>query len=237
MTELAPTIMAPLVAAAAERAARRAQAQADGYLYRPQLVPAADLLPLRAAIDDALVRRGWVVDGASDPALGLGAWDDPRWVDFLAEILPSAACRALALHPALLAAVGELVDEPQPYVGDVVRLVSPGAPATPPHQDAAYVARPEAVWTAWLPLGPCPRALGPLAISPGSHAAGLRPHAQVVAGAAAVGTDVPDDAPWHAADLAAGDVILFSAFAVHRALPNRTARQLRVSIDLRYRGR
>ncbi|KAB2887507.1 MAG: phytanoyl-CoA dioxygenase family protein, partial [Kofleriaceae bacterium] len=46
-----------------------------------------------------------------------------------------------------------------------------------------------------------------------------------------------DDAPWHAADLAAGDVLFFSALTIHRALPNVTADQLRVSVDYRYRPR
>jgi len=46
---------------------------------------------------------------------------------------------------------------------------------------------------------------------------------------------VPDDAPWRSLDLEAGDVIVFSALTVHRALPNVTADQLRVSVDYRYR--
>jgi len=127
--------------------------------------------------------------------------------------------------------------EDQLHVGDVCRLVSPGALdlTTPPHQDAAYLKDADLVWTAWMALGACPVALGPLALLPGSHAGGLRPHAPVVAGGGVVGTDVPDDAPWHAGDLAPGDVLLFSALTVHRALPNVTADQLRVSVDYRYR--
>jgi ectoine hydroxylase-related dioxygenase (phytanoyl-CoA dioxygenase family) len=86
-----------------------------------------------------------------------------------------------------------------------------------------------------MALDACPRELGPLALLPGSHTGGLRPHAPVVGGGSVVGTDVPDDAPWVAGDLAAGDVLFFSAFTVHRALPNTTADRLRVSVDYRYR--
>lgn len=228
----------PLVAAPADGEGRRARAAVDGFLYLPALVPPARIEPLRALVDDALARRGWLVDGASDPALALGGWDDPRWVELLAEVLPSAPFRALAAAPELVAAVRDVVGgEPAPHVGDVCRVVSPGARAlaTPAHQDAAYLADAAGVWTAWLPLTPCPLALGPLALLPGSHAAGLRPHASVARGAAAVGCAVDDAAAWLAGELAVGDVLLFSSFTVHRALPNTTASTLRVSVDYRYR--
>lgn len=230
---------APLPAMTADDPdALRARAAADGFLYVPGLLPPERLTPLHAVVDAALARRGWVVDGVSDPALRLGRWDDARWVEFLGEVLPSPPYQALAAAPELLAVIRVLLgDAPRLHVGDVCRLVSPGAPelTTPPHQDAAYLPDAERVWTAWLALGPCPRELGPLALLPGSHAGGLRPHAPVVVGGGVVGTDVPDDAPWHASDLGPGDVLFFSALTVHKALPNRTADRLRVSVDYRYR--
>jgi hypothetical protein len=231
-------IVVPLVPAPADAASRRAAAMRDGYLYVPGLVPADALDALRSVVDDALARRGWLRDGASDPALRLGRWDDPRWLAFLTEILPSAAYRALGAAPEIVGVVRDIFDaEPELHVGDVCRLVSPADPAltTPPHQDAAYLEHASRVWTAWLALGPCPLALGPLAIWPGSHRGGLRVHAPVVHGGGVVGTDVPDDVAWAASDLAAGDVVLFSALTVHRALDNITADRLRVSVDFRYR--
>lgn len=228
----------PLVAAPADDDGRRARAQADGFLYVPALVSADRIAPVRAVVDAALARRGWLVDGASDPAHRLGRWDDQRWTAFLAEVLASAPYQALAAAPEILDVIRVLVgDEPQLHVGDVCRLVSPGAVdlTTPPHQDAAYLKDAAGVWTAWLALGPCPRELGPLALLPGSHTGGLRPHAPVITGDGVVGTDIPDDAVWHAGDLAAGDVLFFSSLTVHRALPNITADQLRVSVDYRYR--
>jgi phytanoyl-CoA dioxygenase PhyH len=214
------------------------RAQRDGYLFVPGLLPAARLDALRAVIDEALVKRGWRVDGRSDPALRLGSWDDARWIAFLGEVVASAAYRSLAAAPEILELVQLLVGgEPRLHVGDVCRLVSPGALdlTTPPHQDAAYLADAEGVWTAWLPLEPCPRALGPLAILPGSHAGGLIPHAPVTRGGPLVGLDFPDAAPWRSSDLVLGDVIFFSSLTVHKALPNVTPDQLRVSVDYRYR--
>lgn len=227
--------MIPLVPAPADR---RAFAAEHGYLYLPALLSAADLAPLQDVVFSALARRAWVRAGTSDPALRLGRWDDARWLAFLADVLPTEPYRALAAAPPLVAALRDILGaEPTLHVGDVCRLVSPGDPSltTPPHQDAAYLADAAHVWTAWLALSPCPRSLGPLAVWPGSHHGGLRPHAPVVHGGGVVGTDVPPDVPWAASDLALGDVVLFSSLTVHRALDNTTADQLRVSVDYRYR--
>lgn len=228
----------PLRAAPRELDALRTRAAEDGFLYLPRLLPAERLVPLRAVVDAELASRGWVVDGRSDPAWRLGRWDDDRWLSFLAAVLGSEPYRALAAAPELLEVLRAVVgDDPRRHVGDVCRLVSPGALdlTTPPHQDAAYLENAGDVWTAWLALGPCPRRLGPLALLPGSHRGGVRPHAAVVRGGDIVGTEVPDDAPWQSSDLEAGDVIFFSALTVHRALPNVTTDQLRISVDYRYR--
>jgi ectoine hydroxylase-related dioxygenase (phytanoyl-CoA dioxygenase family) len=228
----------PLVAAPLDDEGRLARARADGYLYVPGLVPVERIAAVRAVVDAALARRGWLVEGASDPALRLGAWDDARWVELQAEVLPAAAYQELGAAPEIVSVIRGLVGgEPELRVGDICRVVSPDAVelATPPHQDAAYVKDPDSVWTAWLALGPCPRELGPLALLSGSHTGGLRPHAAIATGDGAVGTEIAADAVWHAGDLAAGDVIFFSALTVHRALPNVTTDQLRVSVDYRYR--
>jgi ectoine hydroxylase-related dioxygenase (phytanoyl-CoA dioxygenase family) len=189
------------------------------------------LSPLRSVVDAALGARGWVVNGRTDPALRLGGWDDARWVAFLAEVAATEAYRTLAAAPEILGVVRHILEaDPHFYVGHVCRLVSPGAIdlTTPPHQDVAYVADASEVWTAWFPLGPCPLALGPLALLAGSHTGGMRPHGRG-------GIAIPDDAPWCSLDMEAGDVIVFSALTVHRALPNMTADRLRVSVDFRYR--
>ena len=236
----------PLAIAPADRSARREQALRDGYLYVPRFFSEETLAPLRALVDRALTTRGWIASsdesltGATDPALGFGRWDDTRWFSFLGDVLQSESYRALAESPELVSILGDVLGaEPELHVGDVCRLVSPGDPAltTPPHQDAAYLKDAERVWTAWLALVPCPRDLGPLAIWAGSNHGGLRPHAPVEAGGGVVGTTVPEEAIWSTGDLALGDVVLFSALTVHRALDNVTPDRLRVSVDYRYRPR
>lgn len=228
----------PFTPAPADPEERRRRAHADGFLYLPRLLPPERLAPLRAVIDRALVARGWLVDGRTDPSLRLGRWDDTRWLGFLQEVLPSHAYRELGAAPEILAALRQIMgSSPRLHVGDVCRLVSPQAPdlTTPPHQDAAYLQDADDVWTAWLPVGACPLELGPLSLLPGSHRQGLRPHANVDRNGPVIGIDLPADLAWHSADLEAGDVLLFSALTVHRALPNVTADRLRVSVDYRYR--
>lgn len=235
----------PLAIAPHDCDARRTQALRDGYLFLPRLLSSDVLEPLRVVVDRALATRGWIAPGellmgATDPALRFGRWDDTRWFGFLGEVLASEAYRSIAEEPVLVEILRDLLGaEPELHVGDVCRLVSPGDPAltTPPHQDAAYLKDADQVWTAWLALVPCPRELGPLAIWAGSHRRGLRLHAAVQAGGGVVGTRVPEDVVWSTGDLALGDVVLFSALTVHRALDNVTADRLRVSVDYRYRPR
>jgi hypothetical protein len=49
-----------------------------------------------------------------------------------------------------------------------------------------------------------------------------------------IATANPSDADWRTGDLAEGDILLFSALTLHRALPNLSMDRLRVSVDFRY---
>jgi len=104
--------------------------------------------------------------------------------------------------------------------------------ATQPHQDGHYVRMIADFWTAWVPLGDCPRPLGPLALLAGSHHGGLREHSGegIVVG----GVTVPDDAVWSTIDFRSGDVVLFRPHTVHCSLPNQSGDRLRLSADFRY---
>lgn len=105
-----------------------------------------------------------------------------------------------------------------------------GQHTTPPHQERAFIGgRPDA-WTAWIPLGECPRALGGLAVMRGSHRRGPLPHAGDRC------TRVPEGQPWACADYEPGDVLLVHCHTLHRALRNRDpAGRLRLSADFRFR--
>ena len=167
-------------------------------------------------------------------ALGIGAatrlheppHEDPRWLALQAGVLPSAEIAALRTHAGLRCVLEQLVGGPVVGgLGDVVRAMPPGAVPTPPHQDAAYIAHPEA-WTVWIPLVNCPLELGPLGVVAGSAQGPVLPHGQ--GGLEGVVLE--------ARAMEAGDVLIFHARTIHGALPNTTDR-VRYSVDLRFAAR
>jgi ectoine hydroxylase-related dioxygenase (phytanoyl-CoA dioxygenase family) len=113
------------------------------------------------------------------------------------------------------------------------RVVSPRPElAARPHQDAHYVRTLGEFVTVWVPLGDCSISLGPLAVWPGSHRRGLRPHHGV--GIVDGGVDLDEEAVWHSADFSCGDALVLTRHAIHSSLPNTSDHTLRLSVDLRY---
>ena len=186
---------------------------------------------------------GWL-DADAPPGVALavtdarlGAYDDPRWIDFLRAVLPHPSFAALRVAPAVVAVLTAILGAPpESDAGDLCRVVSSDDPAhtTVAHQDRFYLPEGAPRWSMWVPLGRCPLVLGPLAVLPGSHERGLLPHTGDVAWRR--GVDVADDAGWAASDLEPGDAIFFSWLTVHRALPNASGRALRLSATYRYRA-
>lgn len=215
----------------------------SGYLFFRGLIPRDTVLGLRRIVLALAERYEWLapgsalLDGMARPGIRLGAYDDPRWVAFLCEVLPLEPFRAFGLHPRLLAVLREVCDgSVASHEGDLCRVVSPGSAdfTTLPHQDRHYVRATGELWTAWLPLGDCPLELGPLAVLPGSNLSGLMPHAGE--GAGKQGIAIAQEETWASQDLAAGDVIFFHGLTVHRALDNVTSDRLRISVDYRYQA-
>jgi hypothetical protein len=226
------------------REALTARAQTFGYLYFPAAVPLADVLELRNFVLACAADLGWLDErapfcaGRGVQGLGMGAYDDPRWVALLQRVLVSPLFDRLRRCDAIrFAASIALGGEAAATQGDICRVVSGDDPAhtTPPHQDAHYIGTCTSLVTAWLPLGQCPMELGALAVLPGSHRAGLRPHGAATAGAA--GCEVPAGAAWHTTDFDCGDVLVFDGRTVHRALPHRLGQKLRLSVDYRFTRR
>jgi ectoine hydroxylase-related dioxygenase (phytanoyl-CoA dioxygenase family) len=121
----------------------------------------------------------------------------------------------------------------------VCRVFLPGAPehTTPPHQDYFFLrenayAASDRTWAAWIPLGDCPRAVGGLAVLPGSHRHGLLPH--VARDRRGPQVALPAGGCWASSPLRTGDVVLVGCFTVHRGLPNASRDRVRLSVDLRY---
>jgi ectoine hydroxylase-related dioxygenase (phytanoyl-CoA dioxygenase family) len=110
---------------------------------------------------------------------------------------------------------------------------------TPAHQDFIHIRGTEETYTAWIPLGECPKALGGLTVLSGSHQGGIYP-VKPALGAGGVGIDTApletDGLYWVAGDFEIGDALFFHSHAVHKALPNQSPDRIRLSVDYRYQG-
>ncbi len=220
----------------------REQAERQGYLFCPGLVPGEVVHALRDVALAVARDLGWldaqapVSDAIAVPDVALGAYDDPRWIQFLRVVLPHPAFAALRAEPRVVGVLEAIFGGPvAPDAGDLCRVVSADDPThtTVAHQDRFYLSGDGARWTMWLPLDDCPLALGPLEVLPRSHRQGLRPHRGDCSWRQ--GVEVGANAPWASYDFHTGDAIFFSWLTVHRALPNRSGRRLRLSATCRYR--
>ena len=221
----------------------RARAERHGYLFCPGLLSPRAVHELRDAVLALARDLGWLDpavpwrSGRAIPGIALGAYDDPRWIEFLRVMLGHPSFTSLRADPGLLAMLGTILGgSAESDAGDFLRVVSADRPehTTVAHQDHFYLPGISPRWTVWVPLGDCPLSLGPLALWPGSHAEGLQPHQGPSSSQRAV--DVPSGTVWAAQDLAAGDILVFHWLTVHRALPNQSSGNLRLSATYRYRA-
>lgn len=221
----------------------RARAARDGYLYVRNLLPPADILAVRSSIVAVLVAAGWCDrEGHVAPTTPRHreVAEDTAFMAVYDAVQRLEAFHRLALHPALRALYDTLFAEPAlPHPRNIARLMFPGnrGETTPAHQDHLHVGGTPETWTAWIPLGDCPLALGGLALMAGSHREALLP-ARPSAGAGGAAVDTASlPYPWVGGDMAAGDILTFHAHTVHAGLPNLTPERMRLSVDYRYQPR
>jgi ectoine hydroxylase-related dioxygenase (phytanoyl-CoA dioxygenase family) len=220
----------------------RDRADNDGFLFFRGLLPDDLVLAMRRAVLDFATKAAWldstarVEEGRALPGKRIGYYEDPDWVNLQVHVQNGTEMWALgdaeAIHRVL-----NRVENRSSYLclstANTCRVFSPHPDmATQPHQDAHYVRTMGSFWTVWIPLGDCPRRLGPLALLAGSHHGGLREHGGV--GIVDGGVAVPDDTVWSTTDFLCGDAVLFRSHTLHRSLPNRSGDQLRLSADFRY---
>jgi Phytanoyl-CoA dioxygenase (PhyH) len=224
--------------------ALRERAREDGYLFFRALMGPERPARLRELVVDTVAELGFVQPGYRDrfevrvrpgAALTGTGYDDPRWLTLQQRVLPDARFTDVGDDPGVLAVLAALFGEPpMTRRGDICRLVLPGAShqTTPPHQDHYYTGGTPDLWTAWFPLLETPLELGPLALFPGSHSAGLLPHEGE--GAGRQGVLLPEGVSLAVSPVSPGDAILFNCLTVHCALSNLTADRVRLSADFRY---
>jgi len=105
---------------------------------------------------------------------------------------------------------------------------------TPPHQDFPLIQGTSNTWTAWIPLGDCPRSLGGLTVLRGTHKFGYVP-IQPAKGAGSIAAQTcPWETDWVEVEYEAGDVLTFPSFTIHKGLRCQQKEMIRLSLDVRY---
>ena len=220
----------------------RRRANRDGFLFLRGLLPSEAVSALRRVVLDYASQVGWLQPGASVDeghavhGKRIGYYQDPAWVNLQVHAMNGpemwALGDAVAIHRVL-----NRVENRSSYLclstANTCRVLSPHTDlATQPHQDANYLRMLGDFWTVWIPLGDCPRELGPLALLAGSHHGGLLQHSGhgIVDG----GVTVPDSEVWSTADFQCGDAVFFRPHTLHCSLPNCSGDRLRLSVDFRY---
>lgn len=230
----------------------RRRADDDGYLFFRDLLPVEDVNRVRHDVLRRVAADGWLdlrrplddgfVDHDAVGAIPIEELRDDIGVSGLGyvHIQQLESMHRLPHHPRLLALYRDLLgDDPFVHPRHIVRAMTshPDLHPTPPHQDFPLVQGSGATWTCWFPLGDCPRSMGSLAVLPRSHRHG-RLAVEQAPGAGHIGAQICDDHTdaWRSADFAAGDVLTFPAFTVHRSLRPVDRARLRLSMDVRYQS-
>jgi len=224
--------------------ALRERAQEEGYLFFRGMIDREAIRSVRRQILERCAQAGWLRPG-TDVREGIAApgvayvEPEPAYMAVYNQVMKMEDFHALAHQPALLHMFDALFDEPTlVHPRNIARIIFPQNVkyTTPAHQDFIHVQGAEETWTAWIPLGDCPRDLGSLALLPGSHRGGVYPvHSAYGAGGLGIDTDrLPHE--WAASDFALGDVVVFHSLTVHKGLPNLSPDRIRLSVDYRYQG-
>lgn len=224
--------------------ALRRVAASDGLLFLRGVLDAAAVIEVRNDILSLCEEAGWLRPD-SETSLGIAhpaatcVEPQPEFMQVYNRIMLLESFHRLAHAKPLIRLFDELFEEPTlVHARNIARIVFPNNTkfTTPSHQDFVHVQGTESTWTAWIPLGDCPKELGALALMPGSHRAGVLPtHTAYGAGGLGIDTDVLPYS-WQTADFRCGDVVVFHSLTVHRALPNLSEDRLRLSVDFRYQG-
>jgi hypothetical protein len=232
--------------------ALRALCRRDGFLFFRNLLPRDDCLEVERDFVDLLHQFDWI-DQQQDSELGTRTHADPGSKDYGGEEFEPffktfqqlESFHSLAHAAPLLHALRVLFDEePLVHPRHIARIVFPNVNEgkTMPHQDWIHVQGCVNTMTAWIPLGPVPKASGGLVALRGSSSFGLRPHYRVgrlglEGGAGGIGgLPAPLErrgCEWATTDYQRGDVLLFDSLCLHQALPN-VGDRVRLSLDYRY---
>jgi len=223
----------------------RATMAEQGYLFFRRLIPVQDVLAVRRDVLRLCQAAGWLdrsrdlLEAVVAPDMPPTTEGQPVYMAVYRKVLKLPSFHDFPCQPALMRTAqtllgGQVLVHPR----RIGRMSFPNntVATTPPHQDHYYIRGSVDTYSCWTPLGACPITLGGLAIWPRTHRRGFIDHSVHHPGAVG-GCGVPVDpaeATWHTTDFEPGDALFFHAFTIHKALPNHSGNQLRLSTDNRY---
>ena len=222
----------------------------EGYLFFKQILNPDNLLDLRRQILTVLYEGEWLIAG-SDPMDGIADVNkrctegDRKYTDIYHKVQKLEALHRSAHWPTTLEIIEKIMGRPtMPFPHQVVRLWFPKYTeyTTPIHQDFVHFQGHFNNLTVWAPVGDCPIELGGLAVIPGSHKIGKVLEHHFALGAGGLNIHIEEDSTrypelasgWYTTNYELGDALIFPALTIHKALPNNTEDQMRVSLDNRY---
>ena len=218
----------------------------EGYLFFRHLQAPDKLRELRLEMMTTIQKVGWLVhdtdpmEGIADVSTQCTEGDNEYSVGY-AEVYKLESFHCSAHWPEVISMVEKIAgQEIMPHPQKIARIWYPQYTdhTTPTHQDFVHFQGSFRNITCWTPVGDCPIELGGLAIIPKSHKVNrvLDHHFSLGAGGLVIDTEDHEeiDPVWYSTDYEMGDTLFFPALTIHKALPNYTENNLRLSLDNRY---
>jgi phytanoyl-CoA hydroxylase len=203
--------------------------QRDGYLVCPDLVDASTVAALRQeTVAIACGRRG-AIEGGRPRAHD----DEAALREVLAIHFPhklSLRMRAMVQHPPIVAVLREIVGPDLKCMQSMLFVKNAGKPGQAWHQDETFIPTPDASLTGvWIALDDATIDNGCLWVQPGSHRERRLWPSRPCTDARFDGA--PESHGWESpkwpreggvpAEVAAGSVVFFNGYTLHRSLHNQ----------------
>ncbi|MFF2846590.1 phytanoyl-CoA dioxygenase family protein [Streptomyces sp. NPDC058001] len=235
---LPPASAIPVSSAADDPTSRFDQ---DGYAVLPDVLMPEEVAELRA--ETLRICRGerGAVEGAPPPLAG--GSDDDILRGFLCVHYPhklSALMLDTMRHPAIVGHLTTVIGPDIKSMQSMLFVKSEGRPGQAWHQDEMFIpTRDRSLTAAWLALDDATVDNGCLWVLPGSHRPGViypnREHDDARYDCTVESYDFPyEDADAVPVEIAAGSVLLFNGYLLHKSLPNTGRRGFRRALVNHY---
>lgn len=215
----------------------RARFQEYGYLFFKRYLPQPQCDAMLEGLLECAAPHIGSVDGSPTLDCSPFSESDPLWDEIYPKIQSLESFHSIFHHGPLFDLMGIVTNAPVfVYPMKMARISTPGKLGyeTPPHQDAHSHHAGPTMAGIWVALHDIRDDMGRVKVLAKSHLRGVRPVHQTQ-GVGGVACEIyPEETTWHVSDYSAGDVLIFHSCTVHKAEPNRSQNDVRMSIDTRF---